>query len=206
MRKVDIISSSILGLLIGALVPFVLWRIEKSVPLENYLFIMFAVCAPLGLWVASLFARKRLVLFQIGKFGIVGTANFIVDVASFHAIILFSGGVKPRDLFVVLGLAVTTWTLFKVLSFVVATSHSFLWNKLWTFGERDMEKTEIEYAHFLMVSIAGLLINGAVFSVVFALRPDSSAEALWGTLGAAAGAMAGMAWNFVGYKFFVFKK
>jgi len=208
MRRVDTIASLVLGVLIGALCSFVLWRIGGHLPFQNWLFLIFGVLAPLGLWVTVLLSRWAEIFFQIGKYGIVGTANFIVDLAIFHAVIYFSGSIEPRDLFTLVFITVTTWTIFKGISFICANINSFIWNKFWTFHDRNLEKTGSEYLQFLTVSLIGLIINSVAFTVVFAFRPGSSAhlDAVWGTYGAAAGAVAGMVWNFIGYKFIVFKK
>lgn len=208
MKKFDVAASAILGLLIGGLLSFVLWRIQAHIPLQNYLFALFGVLAPAGLFVASLLSRWAAVLFQVGKYGIVGAANFLVDLAILHAIILYSGNTVPRDLFALLGLVFTTWSIFKGISFICANAHSFFWNKFWTFHDRNLEKTGSEYAQFLTVSLVGLLINSIAFSAVFAFRPGVTPhmDALWGTYAAVAGALAGMVWNFLGYKFIVFKR
>ena len=60
---------------------------------------------------------------------------------------------------------------------------------------------------FFAVSIVGFIINIIVASSVFALSAAANYTAgQWGLVAAAAGSVTGLAWNFIGYKFFVFKK
>jgi len=61
---------------------------------------------------------------------------------------------------------------------------------------------------FFAVSIIGFLINVFVASVVFNIIIGSIVTMTGGQLGligAAAGSIVGLAWNFVGYKLWVFK-
>ena len=62
---------------------------------------------------------------------------------------------------------------------------------------------------FFAVSVVGFLINVFVASVVFNIIVGSIVTMTGGQLGligAIAGSIAGLVWNFVGYKLWVFKK
>jgi putative flippase GtrA len=61
---------------------------------------------------------------------------------------------------------------------------------------------------FFVVSLIGFVINVAMASYVFkSVGPLAGLNSdQWGLIGAAAGSVAGLAWNFIGYKFVVFKK
>ncbi len=204
--KTDFMASTLLGFTIGVLAPFILSNIGKHYAIQNYLFIIFAILAPAGLFVCALLSRRMPALYQLGKFGIVGSTNFFVDLGVLHFIIYLSGSPSARVLFSVAVVSITTWTAFKAISFVVASTSSFLWNKFWTFQEKKIEETKREYVSFLTISIVGLLINSVVFSLVFSFRPEGMRETLWATIAAVAGAFGGLGWNFLGYKFIVFKK
>lgn len=204
--RTDAIASVALGLIMGVLIPFILGRIGKSVPMQNYFIIAFPLASLIGLYIASLMSRVVPVLYQVGKFGIVGFTNFVVDTGVFHVIIALSGSAQSQHLFSVFSIPLTTWTFFKILSFVGANAHSFFWNKFWTFGQKEVKTAKKEYVGFFVISVGGLLINSGAFSVAFALRPEGASEAVWGTIGVAVGSVIGLLWNFVGYKFFIFKK
>ncbi|OGD33959.1 hypothetical protein A2988_00505 [Candidatus Azambacteria bacterium RIFCSPLOWO2_01_FULL_46_25] len=204
--RTDLMASTLLGFLIGVLAPFILSNIGKHYAFQNYLFIVFAVLAPLGLYAFALASRWMPALYQLGKFGIVGSANFFIDLGILHFIIYLSGSQTARVLFSVAFASITTWTLFKAVSFVAASTSSFFWNKFWTFQEKKIEEAKKEYVSFLTISVVGLLINSAIFSLVFSFKPESMRETLWATIAAVAGAFGGLFWNFLGYKFIVFKK
>ncbi|MCR4322767.1 MAG: GtrA family protein [Candidatus Azambacteria bacterium] len=204
--RTDAIASVVLGLIMGVLIPFILSRIGKSVPMQNYLVIAFPLASLIGLYIASLMSKVVPVLYQVGKFGIVGFTNFVVDTGVFHVIIALSGSAHSGYLVSVFSIPITTWTIFKILSFIGANAHSFFWNKFWTFEQKEVKTAKREYIGFLVISLGGLLINSGAFSVAFAFRPEGASEALWGTIGVAVGSVIGLLWNFVGYKFLVFKK
>src|SRR3989338_8911784 len=140
------------------------------------------------------------------KFGIFGAGDFFIYLGILPFIIYLSGSTTARVLFSVAFASITTWTLFKAVSFVAASTSSFFWNKFWTFQEKKIEEAKKEYVSFLTISVVGLVINSAVFSLVFSFRPESMRETLWATIAAVAGAFGGLFWNFLGYKFIVFKK
>lgn len=204
-RKTDVLYSALLGGLIGALTPFILSNLQKHFPFQNYLFLIFAVMAPVGLYIFYLLSARMPALYQMGKFGIVGSSNFFVDLGVFNLIIYFSGN-QASSLFFVLAITITTWTIFKAISFLIASVNSYLWNKFWTFERSKTEKISSEYIQFLIISLIGFLVNITAFSVVFSLRPAGMAESLWGTVGVVSGTVVGLAVNFIGYKFWVFKK
>lgn len=205
-RKSDFAASVFLGFLIGMLASFILSNLGKHYAFQNYLFAIFAVLAPLGLYTFAFLSRWMPSLFQLGKFIIVGSANFFVDLGVFHLVISLSGSENARTLFSLSALSITTWTAFKAISFVVAITNSFLWNKFWTFQEKKTESAKSEYLSFLAVSLVGMALNTTVFSIVFSFRSGGVRETVWATVAAVAGTFAGLGWNFVGYKFFVFKK
>ena len=205
-HKTDVLYSAILGGLIGALVPFIMVNLSARLPLQNFLFIIFAIMAPASLYIFYLLNAKIPSLYQIGKFGIVGSSNFFVDLGILSLLIYFFDSADAWPLFTFFTITITIWTVFKAISFLVASVSSYFWNKFWTFKQEKTEKVGAEYAEFMIVTVIGFIINITVFSVVFAFRPAGLAESLWATVGAVSGTVAGLAVNFVGYKFLVFKK
>lgn len=132
------------------------------------------------------------VVSQGVKFLLVGALNTFVDLAMLNLLIFLTG--------IASGLP---FTIFKGISFLVAVSNSYLWNKHWTF--RSNKKV---FLQFLMVATIGLFLNvGAASFVVNVIGPQFGFKnQLWANIGAAAGTLVVMAWNFAGYKFFVFRK
>ena len=142
------------------------------------------------------FLSKWVGLFkQLGRFAIVGVLNTIVDFAILNVLIKafnITGGF--------------TIDLFKGMSFVVAVINSYYWNKYWTFQVE--KKTRSEFLEFIGVSLIGFGLNvGAFHTIVNIIDPISGiAPGVWANLGALAGTVIGLIWNFLGYKLIVFKK
>ena len=132
---------------------------------------------------------------QIGRFAVVGILNTVLDFAVLNLLINLSGTSAGP-------LANT----FKGISFVVAVVNSYYWNKHWTFEFK--QHIEREFMQFLVVSLVGFGLNvGAFHVVVNMLGPVGGINPqAWANVGALAGTLTGLAWNFVGYKFLVFRK
>lgn len=156
-------------------------------------FIVFAVFA---LWVASLLGRWIPVLLQFAKFGAVGALNTLLDLGILNALIFFSG--------IAVGYQ---YSIFKAISFIIASGNSYLWNKYWTFNVSKNANIK-EVGHFFIITLIGFGVNVGVASlVVNVIGPlgDISPER-WANIGAMVAVAMSLVWNFVGYKFFVFKK
>lgn len=131
-------------------------------------------------------------LRQVVKFGVVGVSNTLVDFAVLNFLIFFTGIASG-----------TPFTAFKTISFTVAVSNSYFWNKRWTF--RSEKKV---FVQFLAVSVVGMLLNvgTASFVVNFVGPQFGLSEQVWANIGAIVGTLVVMTWNFLGYKLVVFRK
>ena len=145
----------------------------------------------LGGYVLSQFLGKWIGVFrQIGKFAVVGILNTVLDFAVLNTLISVSGISEG-----------SMASAFKGVSFIIAVVNSYYWNKHWTFSFKG--KVEREFLQFLVVSLIGFGINVGVFS--FVVNVLGSGGPLWANLGALAGTAVSFTWNFLGYKFIVFK-
>lgn len=160
-------------------------------------FFGFLVIAPLALLIASLLGRSVPVLYQFAKFAAVGVLNTFVDIGVFNLeTFIFQVSQKiSTPVFIVL----------KIVSFFGATTNSYLWNKFWTFG--SSERSGSEAAKFYSVAIVGGLINVTIATLVkTGTPPGFLSAALWiNVISPAAGVLTAFLWDFLGYKFFVFK-
>lgn len=138
----------------------------------------------------------RPLLRQIAKFVIVGVLNTLVDFGVLNLLIFFTGVASG-----------VSFSVFKGIAFLAAVTNSFLWNKYWTFRATGRVEQR-EAAQFFAVSVVGFFLNvGAASTVVNVIGPQLGlGSTLWANVGAAVGAVISMAWNFIGYKFFVFRK
>jgi len=199
------------GLLIGILLLPVLKTASPSIYSKFAIIIVpfFLLATPIGLRIAFYIGQKIAIIYQIAKFGVIGVGNVLVDLGVLSLItILFSSYFKIESKDAMIG-AVTFYSLFKSVSFIVANINSYFWNKYWTFDQGKKKQTKSEFVQFFAVSVIGFLINVFVASVVFKIIVGSIVTMTGGQLGligAAAGSVAGLAWNFIGYKLWVFKK
>lgn len=213
ITKRDYEYSIALGLLIGLLFIPVLKTASPEFFSKFVLVVIpfFLLAVPLGLRIAFFLAKKLSlnVIYQIAKFGAIGVGNVLVDLGVLSLVaIFFSAEFSIESSTVMIG-TITFYSLYKAVSFIIANINSYFWNKNWTFDQKKKKQTKSEFMQFFAVSIIGFMINVFVASVVFKTILGSLttlSEGQLGLLGAAAGSIIGLAWNFIGYKLWVFKK
>ena len=212
MVKKDYYLSFFAGALIGLLFLPILKAAKPDLYEKTFLFIVpfFFIATPFGLAITHLISRKIPVFWQLGKFIVTGVLNFCVDLGILTLLTFFFVAyfkINAKDL-VISGVSfLTFYSLYKAASFVIANINSYFWNKYWTFHQEAGKKTT-EFTQFFVVSLIGFFINVAVASFVFKYFSTigNLSSNQWGLIGAMAGSIAGLAWNFLGYKFIVFKK
>ncbi|MBU0546669.1 GtrA family protein [Patescibacteria group bacterium] len=199
MKKRDFIASIIIGEVCGLIIFFIAGPL---IPLSfkkftNLFPIILPILSVLGVWFISLFETKMPVIFQAGKSFLVGILNTFIDLGILTILM------EKFQIFVGL-----YYVLFKATSFAVATLNSYFWNRTWTFEKKGSGTNLKETSKFYLITAGGFLINLAVSSFfVNFLGPMFGITAkLWAYVGAIAAVFLGFIWNFVGYKFIVFKK
>ena len=197
MKRSDIISILVLGEIVAVFLIVVLKNLGYFFNLLWLLLVVLPILALIAVYITHLIGKKIRVVFQFGKFVTVGLANTAVDFGILN-ILMFISGIAG-------GIA---YSLFKGISFIIATIHSYFWNKFWTFDKDEMKEAGKEFLQFFVVSLIGLAINVGIASlIVIVLGPQWEVSAkIWANIGAACGSVSGLAWNFLGYKFIVFKK
>jgi putative flippase GtrA len=195
----DILFGAINGLIFGALLPVVLknMNIAMSANKAVVIAVAFTVLAAVGVAIGYFLSKYIKIIFQVAKFGCVGAANFAVDIGILNLLIFLSG--------TAVGAA---YIAFKVISFAFAVTNSYIWNKVWTFKKTDTKETGKEFSQFIMVSVIGLILNAAVAGfLVIVVGPMGGIKVkTWASVSAAVASICVMVWNFLGYKFWVFKK
>jgi putative flippase GtrA len=145
----------------------------------------------------------RRVALQFFRFLVVGVLNTAVDLVVLNLETVLSG-IKDGA-----GYAVQ-----KGISFSVAVAFSYLLNKRWTFKDPSRTGRTKKFSLFAVVSTLGALINvlTATFAVTYVkpiVGPATGSailtDQLWVNIGALCGTVAGFLWNFLGYKFLVFR-
>lgn len=132
------------------------------------------------------------------KFIVTGVSNTAVDFIVLNILIAIFG-ITSGD---------PHYILFKAISYIVASTNSFILNKWWVFkNKRQADPKEV--GSFAMVSGIGLVVNTLVSLVVFhvgtLLYPSFSPQ-MWANIGALSGTAVVLVFNFFAYKFLVFKK
>lgn len=217
MKRSDIIAVLVLGEIASWLILSVMKGFLKP---ELYakihgifivgLPIIFPLICLIFLYFSFLIARKIAVVSQVAKFILVGGFNTLVDwgILSFLIFAFKNSGTNSNKvLFEVFSVAIIYYSLFKAISFIVATTSSYFWNKFWTFRRKTTEKASKEFIQFIVISICGFLINVGIASVIFKFMPPLAGLNIdqWGIIAAAIATVISMIWNFLGYKFIVFE-
>lgn len=202
MKRSDWWAIIVIGAAVGLLSQPILanvagsFNLNLTLTLRVVVFLGFTILAPLALFILYLLGKALPVLYQFGKFAAVGVLNTFVDIGVLNLEILIFG--TP---------AAWPYRIFKAISFLAATTNSFFWNKFWTFNAHEPANPS-QTIKFYAWAVGGFLINVGVASYVFSgvAAPASISANLWANIGGITGVAAGFLWDFLGYKYVVFKK
>lgn len=139
----------------------------------------------------------QIIFRQAIKFVLVGAFNTVIDLAVLNILIFISG--------ISAGLG---YSVFKGISFTAAVINSYFLNKSWTFQKGAGGETRKEFISFFIASVIGFVINvSAASAVVNFIGPQLGiSPKIWANVGAIVATLFAMVWNFLAYKFIVFKK
>ena len=209
MKKRDIISGLSIGFLIGVLSWPTFKNLQPDIqskwPGFSFIYIwLLPIILPflvlLGLWVADILAKKIKVIWQFAKFVVIGALNTFIDFGVI-GFLLWVSKIDPKQV-------IAIYALFKFISFSTAAVNSYFWNKAWTF-EKGAKAEGKEFAGFYLVTGIGALINVGVATLLVGLLSASSgfsSHVLGGIIAPFGGVLVGFTWNFLAYKFLIFKK
>jgi len=203
IKKLDILIVLFLGEAAGWLLFLVINNLESSISLIEsvplwILPVFFPIFCLAWFLLTFLLSKKNKSFMQIGKFVLVGGVNFLLDIGILNLLIFLTGFASGWF-----------YSIFKGVSFITAVINSYLLNKFWTFSDQAQNKRVTkEFLSFIVVSLIGLFVNNIVasFLVNFVGPQAGISENLWASIGAIVASFVGMFWNFIGYKFIVFKK
>ncbi len=197
-NKKDFYLVAIIGFLVGWLVLLPIKNLGFTVTplLIAGTVVGFSVFAPIALAVLKLLGKFWPVLEQFGKFAAVGTLNTLLDLGVLNLFILLtdiSTGV--------------TYSGFKAVSFLTATTNSYFWNKFWTF-QSGTPVTGKEYGRFFLFTLIGTAVNVSIASLIVNVvgAPAGVNPKLWANVGALIGVFVSFMLNFLNYRFVVFAK
>ncbi len=91
---------------------------------------------------------------------------------------------------------------------MVAVTHSFFWNKYWTFDAAKSHGGGQEFGRFMGVNIVAAVVNvGVATFVATKLNPVLNlTPTAWANAAAVAGSACALIFSFVGLRLLVFKK
>lgn len=141
--------------------------------------------------------KKNKSVLQFSKFFVVGILNTGIDFLILNSLMWFTHIYSG-----------TSIIIFGTISFSVAVANSYFLNKYWTFEDKTAVKDPAQFAKFFTVSVIGWLLNTAIlFSITTYIHPILGlSAALWANFAKVVATGVVLAWNFAGYKLFVFKK
>jgi len=209
MKKIDVILALVTGEITGWFFYGMLKNMEAKIPYMNYMnwvaALVFPLLALFGLWICFLLGKKFISFFQAAKYLLIGILATLVDLGVFNILMWISGIFTGPYL-----------RVFKGISFLFATFSKYFGDKLWAFEKMEKAGMKKEFTSFFLVTLVGLVINVAITSFVVNFL-GIHIMTLFGSklvlndkmianLGAIAAAIVVAVWNFIGYKFIVFKK
>lgn len=192
-----------LSLFVGAVAGVLLFLILPNLGLhlspagKMLAFLGLAAFTPSGYLVAYWLSQWWPVMIQFVKFGITGGLNALIYLGTLNFLIT---NTKIAAGFY--------YSLFVAIAFIVAVVNSYFWNKYWVFRVRKDESRRGEFIGFFLVNLISFAINVGSASIVVNKigAPAGFSPELWANIGAVSAVLISLFWNFLGTKFFVFKK
>lgn len=195
MKKTDYAISGLIGFFAGifAIPVFI------NISLRNPFILLalpwaLAVASVIGIWIAGFLGRKFSFFNQFAKFAVVGVLNTAIDFGVLNSMSLITG--------VTGGLIVGGVNIPGV---ALALTNAYFWNKLWVFSRSDGKGVLNDLPKFFLVSGIGIIINSSIVILATSYPVVSIHAKTWLNLAKVMATIFSLVWNFLGYKFIVFK-
>jgi len=149
----------------------------------------------LALWIANLISRKFPPLWQFSKYVAVGFMSAAVNFGILNFFSLVTGVFSGFSIIV-----------FNILAFFITITNAFFWHKFWSFEKKSAPHLA-EYSQFVGVTVlSGLIDSGVVYVLTTVIgAPEFFSPALWENISKVIAAVPVVIWNFLFYKFWIFK-
>lgn len=202
LRAIDLLAALTAGLGTALLGRIVLRSADLWILLafpDWWLLLALPLAAVAGITVASSLQARLPVVFEIAKFGLVGILCTSIDLGVLNSL-MQATGVFRGSLFPVL----------KGVSFLSALINAFFWHRLWTFGRqrrRPLRAVHQQFVLFTAAALGGLGLNVTVASLIVNLVavPAGWQPTQWANFAALTALVATATWDFLCYKFIVFR-
>jgi putative flippase GtrA len=198
MKRIDLILSIITAEGVAGLFIWLIRNSPLNLPFLNwFLPILFPILAVFGIWIAEIIGRKFLFVYQLAKFVLVGAFFAVFDLIILNSLMVYFGITKEEIL---------KYSIFVIISFIVVTTFKYFANKYWAFEKMEKERMEKEFGFFFLVTAISGIIQVGVASLLFKFLILVVSPLLAGNVGKIFGIVVASVWNFICYKFLVFKK
>lgn len=151
-----------------------------------------------GLYLGEWLSHKWAFFKQFARYVMIGFFNSGVDFAVFN-LLMHATGINR-------GPAISS---FKTVSFLVAVTNSYFWNKYWAFeaGSAKADKGK-EIIKFFVVNVIGAFLNvGITSAIIFTTVPQFGfSQIVWNNVAAVIATAVALIWNFIGFRLIVFRK
>ena len=198
MKKTDTILSLITGEGVAWLFILMARAAGREIGLLTWVLPVFLpLLALFCLWVSYLLGKKYLFIFQLAKFLLIGVFFALFDLAILNSLMAYFGITKGKG-----------YLFFVSISFVIVTAVKYIADKYWAFEKREKTKMGVEFSRFFIITLVSWGIQVGIASlVVNSIGVQFGLPALvWANIGKILGVAVASIWNFIGYKFIVFKK
>ncbi len=159
---------------------------------------IFPVLAVFGVWISYLIGKRYLFVYQLAKFLLIGAFFSVFDLIIFNFLLGYFGISREE---------IVRYAVFVVISFTIVTVIKYLGDKYWAFEKSGMDRAGMEITTYFVITLISGVIQTASASFLFALIPSIFGNAMVvGNIAKIGGIVIASIWNFLGYKFIVFKK
>lgn len=192
MKIIDIIFALICGMIVAQITQDFLKGYGIEIGYYKWLlYFVLSIISLACLWLAYLIGKKLLFIFQVAKYFLVGIFVTIIDLKLFELLVWILNPIISKG-----------------ISFLISTFIKYWGNKHWTFEKPEKDGIQQEIFQFIIVTIIGLGIDvSSFFYFIKIMGPQlSTSEDVWIKLSVIFAALVAALWNFLGYKFLVFKK
>lgn len=150
-----------------------------------------------GLKVLTLLPLPHSFSREFVRYGVIGVLNTLLNISIFNLLMLLSGVTRGPLI-----------AVFSIITFVIVITHAFVWNKFTVFASHEGADAKRQYANFFLVSGTTALVNTAlIYVLINMVGPGVPLDPThWANIVIILTIPVSFAGNFLGYKFFVFKK
>jgi len=139
--------------------------------------------------------KNRVGFFELGKYGIIGVLNTFLNAGVYNLLIFITN--------IASGFIVDT---FFIIAFTITVVNSFVWNKFWSFAEKNIENIKKEAIQFFGISAAVALVNAVILHIIINVlgAPIGIDPKIWANVALGFTIITAFLGNFFSYKYIVF--